>query len=46
VPTGINAGVLITPCGVEITPVRPSLPFKLLATSKEKAILVNWRFEN
>ena len=23
VPTGINAGVLISPCGVVITPTRP-----------------------
>ena len=26
VPTGMNAGVWMSPCGVEIVPVRPSAP--------------------
>jgi hypothetical protein len=38
VPTGIKAGVLICPCGVVITPLRPRAPFKVFSTLKEKDI--------
>ena len=38
VPTGINAGVLISPCDVVITPVRPSRPSSFLPTSKLKPV--------
>ena len=33
VPTAMNAGVWMTPCGVVITPVRPSAPGSLAPTS-------------
>jgi hypothetical protein len=38
VPTGINAGVLITPCGVLIWPVRPNFPAKLFLTVKPNPV--------
>ena len=40
VPTGMKAGVAISPCGVEITPARAAeLAAGLLTISKENSLL-------